>query len=318
MKKYKLYKKLEPVSFNIEELLSHIILPLIVTSYISYPFFYFLGTTAALVFNIILAAIATYFYNGVKITIPILNNDSAGIGTKTIFYPLATFLIILATLLIVDFGIYLLVLYQKNSEFNIIHFCIWLFILFGLPLFHYLFKSGQYYFKKKQQSLDFLNIILAINHDLDLHLTINNIQFVNTTNLNSSDIKIKNNIRNYSQKEFITANSKTRLHYATNEKFMNLVQIPYKANILLISWFSYNENKYYSLEIPFPIEKFITKQEKCLPNKLKVFKDWEPKLLQLKIYKNGGIKAFHKDTILIDCLENKEYPMCDNDQRKFH
>lgn len=315
MKRYKLYKKVKPVYCNFEELLTNIVLPLVIASYVSYPILYFFGTKSAIIFNVFLALIANYLHKGLKKYFQILNDNDLKFGIN--FSSFCSFLIIFSILLIADFGFYLLVLYQKNNEFNIFHFYSWLLILFGLPLLYYTLKLGQYYYVKRHQDLEFVNIFLAINHDLDLFLTISNIQFVNTVNRKSSDIKITNNIRSYSQKEFIAMKTKTRKYYANKEGFRELVQIPFNTNTVLLSWFSYVEDKYYSVEIPFPFEKFIKEQEKCSTNKFKVFRSRETNLLYVHLYLNGGIKFFYKNLILIDSPENQESPLNEENKKDF-
>lgn len=313
MKRYKLYKKIKPVHCNFEQLLANIVLPLVIASYISYPILYFFGTVSAIIFNVFLALSANYFHKGLKNYLPGLNNND--VEFRFILSSFYSFIIIFVILLIADFGFYLLVLYQKKNEFNIFHFYSWLVILFGLPLLYYLLKFTQYYFAKRYQDLEFINIVLAVNHDLDLFLAINNIQFVNTANRKSSDIKITNNIRSYSQKEFMAIKTKSRHYYLNKEGFREMVQIPFNANTVLLSWFSYVENKYYEVEIPFPFKKFIEEQEKCSIDKFKVFRGRETKPLYLNLYLNGGFKFFYKDVILIDSPENKEIKLNEEDKK---
>ncbi|GGF21329.1 hypothetical protein [Flavobacterium limi] len=308
MKRYKLYKEVKPVHCNFEELLANIVLPLVIASYISYPVLYFLGTESAIIFNAFVALTANYFHKGVKKYLPAFNNNDSVFLSSGVFW-FCSFIIIFIVLLIADFGFYLLILYQKKNEFNIFHFYSWLMILFGVPLLYYILKFGQYYFAKKYQDLEFINILLAVNHDLDFFLAVDNIQFVNTLNRKSSDIKITNNIRSYSQKEFMAMKAKSRHYYANKEGYREMVQIPFHANTVLLSWFSYVENKYYAVEIPFPFEKFIEEQKKCSIDKFKVFRGRETKPLYLHLYLNGGVKFFYKDVILIDSPENKHSPI---------
>ncbi|PXY41326.1 hypothetical protein DMB65_07950 [Flavobacterium cheongpyeongense] len=302
MKKIRLYKKIEPVGGNFEQYLRYAILPLLVASYIFYPILYFLGTEAALFYNIILAFTAAYFYKGLRKFSSFLCINSSDQKIRS----LISFVVILIILLITNYGFYLLVLYQKNNEFSSINFYSWLVILFGIPLMYYSFKLAQYHYVKKQQDQAFVSIELVISYDLDLFLAIDTIHFVNTVNRKSSDIKITNNIRSYSQKEFMAMKTKSRYYYINKEGFRETVQIPFNANMFLLSWFSYVENKYYCIEIPFPFKKFIEEQEKCSIDKFKVFTGSETKPLYLHLYLNGGFKFFYKDVILIDCPENKE------------
>ncbi|WP_163398807.1 hypothetical protein [Flavobacterium fluviatile] len=313
MKRYKLYKKVKPVYCNFEELLANVVLPLVIASYISYPILYFLGIGSAIFFNVFLALSANYFHKDLKKYLPVFNDrDSVFTPALSLF---CSFLIIFIILLITDFGFYLLVLYQKSNEFNIFHFYSWLVILFGLPLLYYALKLGQYYFTKKYQDLEFVNVLLAVNYDSDLFLEINKIQFVNTANRNSSDIKITKNIASYSQKEFMAMKTKSRHYYLNKEGFREMVQIPFNANTVLLSWFSYVEHKYFEVEIYFPFKKFIDEQDKCSTDKFQVFRGRETKPLYLHLYSNGGVKFFYKDAILIDCPENKEITISEEEKK---
>lgn len=310
--RYKLYKKVKPVYCNFEELLTNIILPLVIASYASYPILYFLGTASAIIYNVILALSANYFHRGLKHYFQFLNDDlKMSVG----FSGFCSFLIILIVLIISDFGFYLLVLYQKNNEFNIFYFYSWLSLLFGFPLLYYALKLGQYHYVKKHQDQDFVNVVLAVNHDLDLFLDLNNIQFINTANRKSSDIKITNNIRSYSQKEFVTLKTKTRKYYANKEGFRELVQIPINSNTVLLSWFSYVEDKYYAVEIAFPFQKFIKQNDEYQSNKFKICRGRETAPLYLHLYPNGGFKFFYRDIILIDSPENNEIQINEEDKR---
>ena len=313
MKRYKLYKKVKPVYCNFEELLANVVLPLVIASYASYPILYFFGTKSAIIFNVFLSLSANYFHKGLKNYLPVFNNNDLGFRLSLSWF--CSFITIFIVLLIADFGFYLLVLYQKKNEFNIFHFYSWLAILLGLPLLYYIIKFGQYYFVKKYQNLEFVNIVLAVNHDLNLFLAINNIQFVNTGNRKSSDIKITNNIGSYSQKEFMTIKTKSRHYYINKEGFREMVEIPFNADTVLLSWFSYVENKYYEVEIAFPFKKFIQEQQKCSIDKFKVFRGRETKPLYLHLYLNGGFKFFYKDIILIDSPENKEREINEEDKK---
>ena len=304
MKKYKLYKKVKPVYLNFEELLRYIILPLVIASYISYPILYFLGTGLTVVFNVFLAFITAYFYKGLNRSIFILSNKN-NVEFQSVFFRFFSFLIVLTVLLIINFGFYLLVLYQKNNEFNTLHFYCWILIVFGLPILYYIKELSYYYYLKTSQTAEFINVILDINCDLKLFISIDNIQFVNRVNRNSSDIKIKNNVKHYSHKEFLAMNTKTRKYYANKESFRELVQIPLHADLLLLSWFSFVEDKYYSVKIPFSLVKNIGEKDESQSSDLKVCSN-EIRTLQLNVFNNGGIQLFDKHDIVIDCQESKE------------
>lgn len=304
MKGYKFYKKVEPVNYNIEELLSYIVLPLIIASYISYPVLYFLGVEVTIVFNIILAFLANYFYKGLKKFMPNFTINSKleiiNAGLQFVY-----FLIVLIVLMTANFGFYLLVNYQKNNEFNIYYFYLWVLILFGTPLIYFGIKFGMQYYEKQRQAIDFLKIFVTINHDAKLLLFIQNIQFINTHNRKSSDIHVKNNIRYYSYKEFLSIQTKTRNYYANKEGFREAVQIPFGTNLLLISWFSFDENKLYELKIPFPFEEIIKEPEKHCSDNLKIFRGKEVKQLHFNLYLKGGINVFFKNKTLLGYPENK-------------
>lgn len=305
MKKYKLYKKVQPVYVNGEELLRYIILPLIIITYISYPILYFFGITATIVYNVSIAVTVVYFKRKMDRLLNILQINFQIAHLQSIVVRCSMFVMILTVLVITDFGFYILVLYQKNNQFNLVHFYCWLLLLFGLPLVYYTIRSARYHYIKNQQDQDYTTILLHVNYELDNFVSIENIQFVNSLNRKSSNIRINKNIRVYSQKEFVTKKSKTRNHYINSNGVREVVHIPSSSNLFLLSWFSLTEDKYYDIEMPFSLEKRIKMNRKPATNNLSVVRGRELKMLQLKIYKNGGMKLFTKDEVLIDCSENK-------------
>jgi len=305
MKRYKLYKKVKPLSYDLEALLSYIILPLIIVSYISYPVLYFLGFKAFVVFNIMVSGIATFYYRKSKKVITIVRQDTEDTESGVFLVAFVCFIIILIVLSVGNFGFYLLVLYQKTNQFNSYHFYSWLFILFGLPLLYCCQRLICYHYIRSFQNIQFFPIILDINYDLKLFITLDNIQFVNTVNRNSSNIKIKNAIKQYSQKEFLSKKTKTRQYYTNTENFRELVQIPINTDLILLSWFSHTENKYYSLEIPFPFQEPCMEKVDFLANNSKAAVK-QTTTIQFYFYQNGGVKLFDQDMLLIDRPYNEE------------
>jgi hypothetical protein len=306
MKKYKLYREVQPVDLHIEELLRYIILPLIITSYVAYPVLYFYGVEAAIVFNFLIALTTVSSSGKISRLLTILNFKFQTTDLKSVVFRFNFFLLIVTTLIIADFGFYLLVVYQKENEFNIVQFYCWLLLLFGLPTVYYTIRWARYYFIKRQQDQDYTAMLLNVKYDMDNFISIENIQFVNSLNGKSSNITINNNVRVYSQKEFLTKKSKTRNHYVNNEGIREMVHIPSAANLLLLSWFSLTEEKSYNLEIPIPFEKFKKGQGKPTADNLKVVRGKELKILQLEIFKNGRIKLTSKNELLIECLNSNE------------
>lgn len=313
MKKYKMYKKVEPVCFDFEELLSYIILPLVIASYISYPVLYFLGFKAAVLFNTILAFIATFHYKGLQKFLLLLKKSSEVPSEFVpILFRILFFMVVLVVLSIANYGFYLLVLYQKTNQFDVYHFYIWILIFFGLPLLYYSYRLSHYFYHKNFQSAEFLNVILDITYDLEHFISIDNIQFVNTTNNVSSDIKITDKIEYYSQKEFLRRKTKTRKYYKNLDNFRELTQIPLNTNLLLLSWFSHNEKDYYQIEIPFPFDKLNIKEDKCSLNGTRFFRNKKTNPLYVNFYSNGSVKLFNNDVLLIDFPNSRQISIIEN------
>ncbi|PJJ08628.1 hypothetical protein CLU83_1914 [Flavobacterium sp. 1] len=319
MKKYKFYKKIEPVYFDSKEFICYLFFPIMLASCISYPILYLLDVKATIIFNVILALVANFFYNGLKNATPNGSNGNNGnnsLGVLSIFFEIiyyfSTFLTVFIVLFITDFGFYLLVVYQKTNQFNPLYFYLWLFTLFGLPVLYFAIKISNYYYIKWRQAVAYVTLILDVKHDLELICCVDNIQFVNTLNRKSSNFKINNYLDYYSPQ---TIEVMDKIYYTNKAVFRELVQIPFDTDMLLITWFSFVEDKCYSAEIPFPFKKLKIEQEKYPESKLRMLRGKETKPLLLHIYLNGGIKLFNKEgVLLIDSANNKEVPISKEDK----
>ena len=137
MKNYNYYKKTEEVYFSGE-----IFIPAtfaLIASLITYGLFYFLGIAIAVLFNLFISW-CTYFYL-------YYYGKSDTIIT---FSFIKGVVLILGTLLFIDYGVYTLAVYQKTGMFNKLYFQLWVAILFGLPILYYGFQYARYYFHQRK------------------------------------------------------------------------------------------------------------------------------------------------------------------------
>lgn len=288
LKNYSTYQKSRPVYFSGE-----LIFPLgllLISSIITYGLLYVFGVTIALLFNLIISWCA-YFYlyyygkSDVSITFDFI------IGV----------VIILSVLLFFDYGVYSLVIFQKTSVFNRFYFLLWLGVLLGTPVFYYAFQYGRFYFFERKMAVNYLKVVLDIDHDRELLTYIDEVQFLNTLKKQSSDIKLEKPPCFYSEQELKEMeNSSTRNYHIEKSVYSEVIHIPFGANQLKMSWYSIIEDTYYDIELPFSFDKMIIEKQKYPTNIPSLFRGKKTKSLTLHIYAHGGVRLFNNDTILIN------------------
>lgn len=291
MKKYSSYQKTEKVYFSGE--FAFPIVLVAIASLISYVLLYLFGIGIAILFNLVISWLSYgYLYYYGKSNIGITFDFLKGV------------LLFISVLLFVDYGVYVLVVYQKSGVFNLLYFQLWLSILFGVPILYYCFQYLRYFFEARKQALRYFKVSLTVHHDRELLIQIDNIQFVNTTNVTMSDIKLEKAPCFYSQEELKKYDSRNRNHYLEQNYYDGRINMPFDSNFLYMSWYSIIEDKYYDIELPFPYEKLTIEQEKYPTDVSAILRGKKAKKLNLHIYENGGICLFNEDTILIDHSES--------------
>lgn len=304
MKNYSIYKKTTPVYFSGE-----IAYPLgfvLLASIVSYGLFYIFGVGLAIAFNIVVS-FCVYFYlfyygkSNTKITLAFV------IG----------FLLILSVLLFVDYGVYLLVLYQKTGVFNDLYFQMWLATLLGIPAFYYGFQYGRYYFLEWRMAENYLRVSLDIDYDRELLTYIDAIEFANTSKHRRSNIKLDRPPCFYSETELAEMEScRVRNYNLEKSAFSETIHIPFAANRLKLSWYSLIEDEYYDIELDFPFEKLILEKQKYPTNVMSALRGKKTKPLTLHIYIKGGVRIFNSDTILIDHSKSSPIYIAETERHK--
>lgn len=287
MTQYRAYEKANPVYLSGE-----IFFPLTliaIASSITYVLLHFFGMLVAVLFNVFISW-CSYFY------LYFYGKDSHSIS----FDFLKGFFLILGALLFVDYGVYLLVVYQKTGVLHALYFRLWWFTLLGAPVLYYAFQYGRYYFIRLQMAKNYLNLLLEVYHDRELLTYIDTIAFVNTATARISDVELKNDKCFHSKKELQKMDDQLRNYYLEKSTFWGTIHIPFGADQLLMSWYSLVEDKYYSIELPFPFAKMIVEQEKYPTNVLSVFRGKRFERLNLHVHSNGGVKIFNSKRVLID------------------
>lgn len=293
MKNYRSYKRVDPVYFSGE-----IFFPvglLFVAALISYFLLYFIGLGFAVFFN---AAIAWcgyfyFFYYG---------KSSASISLEFLF----GVIMITALLLFVDYGVYALVTYQKTGTFNGLYFSIWLSVLLGAPLVYYTHYFGSNHYAQVNLASTYFKATFSVYHDRELLMYIDSIAFVNSSKHVISDIKLENNICFYSEEELSEMETQTKYYHLNQSAFSGLIHIPFDADRFQMSWFSIVEDRYYKIDVPFPMDKLELEEEKYPLDEPKNIRGKKSKRIYLHIYQNGGFKLYNDDTVLLDFEANNE------------
>ncbi|TDW47410.1 hypothetical protein EV144_105437 [Flavobacterium sp. 270] len=265
MKNHKPYKEIKPVYFNLNEFLVFPIFATIIPSLISYGLLFIGGVSFVVVFNLVISFIGYFYFH-------YYGKSSQNISAEFVF----GWMLVCGYFLFVDYGLYLLFQYQHTNYFNKLHFYIWAFIVFGLPVLYFVFNDIRYNFIRWRLAVNYIKTRISIFHDPELLIYIDKIEFVNTNTNRISNIKIERD-----QYQALTA------------------QIPVNSNLFRVSWYSFIEDKYYDAELEFPYDKLILTAVKYPTNEPAVFRGIETKSLYLHISLNGEIELLNKETHLL-------------------
>lgn len=290
-KNYSFYKKTEEVYFSPE--FAFPIAVIVMLSIITYGLLYFFGISIAVLFNIIISFFGNfYFYYYGKSSTTITLDFLIRVALVTAFF------------LFMDYGVFALVKYQKTDVFNKMYFYLWLVIILGVPVLYYVFQYSRYYYKETTNAVTYIKVYLTVHHDRELLTVIDTIQFVNTARHTMSDIKLEKPNCFYSESELNKMDSNDRYFYTGKSVFSEMIHLPFDADVLFMSWYSIIEDKYYEIEVSFPFEKLLIEQEKYPTNVSATLRGKKTKKLNLHIHKNGGIRLFNEDEVLIELPES--------------
>ncbi|WP_289658817.1 tetratricopeptide repeat protein [Flavobacterium panacagri] len=302
MKNYRSYQKVEPVYFSGE-----IFFPvglLFAASLITYGLLYFTGFWPALFFNVVIAWCGYFYmyYFGRS-------------NSKITFEFISGVFLIIALLLFVDYGVYVLVQYQKTRIFSRLYFTVWLAILIGVPISYYTYYFGSHYYKKVSLADRYFKTYFSIYHDRELLMHIDSVAFVNPFKTLISDIKIENNNCFYSDEELAEMDRASKYYYLQKSAFSGLIHIPFGADQFEISWFSFVEDKQYKVNVPFPIEELKLEEEKYPLDEPKNIRGKKSKRIYLHIYQKGAFKLYTEDQVLLDFISSESMEI-DQEEKK--
>ncbi|SHG29226.1 tetratricopeptide repeat protein [Flavobacterium defluvii] len=291
MKNYRSYKRVEPVYFSGE-----IFFPvglLFAAALISYFLLYFLGLGFAVFFNAVIAWCGYFFFY-------YYGKSKTNITLEFLFGVILVF----ALLLFVDYGVYALVTFQKTGVFNGLYFSIWLAVLLGTPIIYYMHYFGSHYYAQVNLADTYFKTFFSVYHDRELLMYIDSIAFVNSSKKLVSDVKLENNICFYSDEELAEMDTQSKYYHLQQSAFSGLIYIPFDADSFEISWFSIVEDKYFKVNVPFPIDKLELEEEKYPLDEPGNIRGKKTKPIYLHLYQNGGFKLYNDDLVLLDFLNN--------------
>ncbi|KFF04070.1 tetratricopeptide repeat protein [Flavobacterium reichenbachii] len=267
---YKPYKEFERVYFNLQEFLFFPILVTFIPSLISYGLLFLGGIPLVLAFNLVISFIGFFYFH-------FYGKSSQRISVEFII----GWLLVFSYFTIVDYGFYLIYEYQITNHFNNLHFYIWAFIVFGLPLLYFVFQDIRYLYLRWNMASNFIKTRIKIIHDPEFHLYIDKIEFINTQTKRISNTKIERNFQ------------------------WTISQIPMRTNLLVLTWYSFNEEKYYQSKIEFPYHKLVLTPVKYPLNEPAVLRGRETESLKIYLSLNGSVDLFTTEKHLFFSPESK-------------
>lgn len=317
MNNYKKYKKPISIDFDSEKLLYLFVFPLLMICLVSYLSLLFMGLPFTCVFYSIATVFLNFHIHGIKNFTQNKRKLKPAIvaipSVVVLFMFVCTYLLLLAIIAFISIGVYQLVLYKKTNDFNTILFTFWSFCIIGLPVLYGLFLLGKHYFFKWKISKDYLDLVLNIKQDPELPCQIDSIQFVNTARGTTSDIKIEKSTSFYSEGKLNKAETSEVRKKFMEEHFFSNVHFPIDANLLLLSWHSIAESKYYNIVLPFSTEKMNVFYKKHPRNRFCFLLEKTTDIHYLQILPNGKITFFSNSKVLID---HEDCPPIPNEERE--
>lgn len=320
MKRHTTYKKINRPYFNWKELLEIPIIPLTITTTISYGTLYSLGVVVTIIINVLVALGINYYFHGLKNAFSPRSNTypSKNIsGIVVLLSMLPSFLIILGAQLITAVGPYLIVVYQKTGMFYGTYFLLWGLIVFGLPTLYFLIREANYWFTVYFQAYHFNTVSFILNYDPELLISIQEISFLNT------DKKLRNTFTDSTFRDF---NNNGQLSSPTsiaeyNEIFYKpalkkSMAIPKQANILSITYTSSLEGMLYHEEVVFPYDKLHFEQEKYPINKSKFLRGKKSDDIIFSIKERGILHLYDKTGSIIAPIQLSKTPLSEEEKQK--
>ncbi len=309
MKPFTSYTKAEAPFFNLSEFLTLPVLPLTAVAVVSYPVLYFLGLVPMLVVNVLIAFVATGIYHGLKNAAPngARPRSRAVPGYIVMLSMLPAFLVILSAELIVNAGVYILVIYQKTKVFHGWYFCAWMFVVFGIPGLYFFARHLSYRRLLYFQARHFRPLTLSVIWDAELQIYMEEIVFLNTERklLGSAFVNGRPAMRRATTH---TMSLKERNAYLYNTAFATTTHIPKDADRLRVSWYSATEDCWYQEEISFPFQKLPYIENNYPLNQSKLLRGERTKPVTLSVGEGGRVHMYSREYAVIEPVYLKPVP----------
>lgn len=295
------YTKAKAPFFNLSEFLTFPVLPLTAVAVVSYPILYFFGFVPMLVANILIAFIANGIYHGYRNATPngAHSRPRAVPGFVAVLALLPSFLIILSAELIINAGVYILVIYQKTGVFHAWLFCVWLFVVFGIPGLYFFARYQSYRRLLYFQARHFRPLSLTVISDGELGIHLEEIAFLNTERKLMGSASAGERVSVARRNDMHTMSLEKRNAYLHSSAFSTTIHIPKDADRLRLSWYSATEDSWYQEEIVFPFQKLVYIQNKYPLDQPKLLRGERTHPVTLSVREGGRIHLYNRETDII-------------------
>ncbi len=181
-----------------------------------------------------------------------------------VFFPaigftLMMFILCFAGMLFFNYGIEILIQHNSAKAYNKTHAIIWLAVVAGTPVLCFLYSTSQTLVNHVGE----INTALAlvnVAHDAELPLYLTEIKFINSKNKAESHIKINDkDMKAFKQDEDEKIDLEQEQKLLNQDLFSERSELPIGSDQLVLSWYSFVENKYYTGTYPLSYENFNLK-----------------------------------------------------------
>ena len=296
LKTYKSYQKLTEPYFSFSELVAFPILPIVAVSFISFVVLYFLGLTAMIVVDAVIAFFANAYYHGLKNATP--NGSSySGSGSGISIDFVLSYVVILGVLLTANVGGYVFYLFLQTGVFHGLFFFSWLFVLIGITIIYFSSIQLKHTNELYDQARKFTPLPLDVVQDVDYLTCGVKIDFLQTQKELIAHINLSQSGADEHDHDTNTVSGRNKKLY--KPVFSNTVQIPKDTNRLKISWYSITEDIYYADEMDFPFQLLDYVESKYPTDLPKVLRGERTGRVIFFLQLGGKILLLNKDKIII-------------------
>ena len=302
MKEYSLHKKNERPYFSWNEYIFTPIITFLITAIISYLSLYFIGIIFTSLLFLMGSAIINFIWMGYMKATP---NGHHYRGPKipafiALLDFLRTYFIILSILVVINIGVYVLVVYQKENVFYETIFYFWLAVVFGGPISYFFYKYALYTFSLYGQALRYTRLRFKIKYDPETLILIDEVSFLNTTKKRMASCFLNRGQEIDFSIPLETYSISKKNDIVFSSRFSEYAFIPINTNIIKVACYAIAENTYYEDEVEFPYSKLYFDQNKYPLNSPKILRGKKTDTLTLSFYKKGKIKLFSGQNLILE------------------